>query len=42
MGGSYLNKRYPNDCYAREFWRLVMMQQEVAKLGATAIDYPPM
>ena len=42
MGGSCLNERYPNDSYAREFWRFVMMQQEVAKLAATAIDYPPM
>jgi arylsulfatase len=33
---------YINDFYAREFWRFVMVQQEVAKLAATAIDYPPM
>jgi arylsulfatase len=31
-----------NDFYAREFWRFVMVQQEVAKLAQTAIDYPPM
>jgi arylsulfatase len=31
-----------NDFYAREFWRFVSVQQEVAKLAATAIDYPPM
>jgi arylsulfatase len=28
--------------YAREFWRFVFMQQEVAKLAQTAIEYPPM
>jgi arylsulfatase len=27
---------------AREFWRFVVVQQEVAKLATTAIDYPPM
>jgi arylsulfatase len=37
LGGGYLN-----DFYAREFWRFVMVQQEVAKLAQTAIDYPPM
>jgi arylsulfatase A-like enzyme len=37
LGGGYMN-----DFYAREFWRFVMVQQEVAKLAATAIDYPPM
>ena len=31
-----------NDFYAREFWRFVFVQQEVAKLAKTAIDYPPM
>jgi len=31
-----------NDFYAREFWRFVMVQQEVGKLAETAIDYPPM
>jgi hypothetical protein len=31
-----------NEFYAREFWRFVNVQQAVAKLGATAIDYPPM
>jgi hypothetical protein len=25
-----------------EFWRFVFVQQQVAKLAATAIDYPPM
>jgi hypothetical protein len=25
-----------------EFWRFVFVQQEVAKLAMTAIDYPPM
>jgi arylsulfatase len=33
---------YINDFYAREFWRFVMVQQEVAKLAETAINYPPM
>jgi arylsulfatase len=28
--------------YAREFWRFVFMQDEVAKLAKTAIEYPPM
>jgi arylsulfatase len=28
--------------YGRNFWRFVFMQQEVAKLAQTAIDYPPM
>ena len=28
--------------YGREFWRFVFVQQEVAKLGQTAIDFPPM
>ena len=27
---------------AREFWRFVEVQQFVAKLALTAIDYPPM
>ena len=33
---------YGNDFYAREFWRFVLVQQYVAKLAKTAIDYPPM
>jgi arylsulfatase len=33
---------YGNDFMAREFWRFVLVQQEVAKLAKTAIDYPPM
>jgi arylsulfatase len=33
---------YGNDFYAREFWRFVLVQQEVGKLAKTAIDYPPM
>jgi arylsulfatase len=28
--------------YGQEFWRFVFMQEEVAKLAKTAIDYPPM
>jgi arylsulfatase A-like enzyme len=37
LGGGYMN-----DFYAREFWRFVSVQQEVAKLAGTAIDFPPM
>jgi len=33
---------YMSDFFAREFWRFVNVQQEVAKLASTAIDYPPM
>jgi len=33
---------YVNEFMAREFWRFVLVQQEVAKLAMTAIDYPPM
>lgn len=31
---------YVNDFMAREFWRFVLVQQQVGKLAATAIDYP--
>ncbi len=37
LGGGYMN-----DFFAREFWRFVLVQQEVGKLALTAIDYPPM
>jgi arylsulfatase len=37
MGGGYMN-----DFFAREFWRFVLVQQQVAKLAMTAVDYPPM
>jgi arylsulfatase len=37
MGGGYMN-----DFYAREFWRFVLVQQQVGKLAETAINYPPM
>lgn len=33
---------YGNEFYAREFWRFVMVQQEVFKLAQTAIEFPPM
>jgi len=33
---------YGNDFFGREFWRFVLIQQYVAKLAETAIDYPPM
>jgi arylsulfatase A-like enzyme len=36
-GGGYLN-----EFFAREFWRFVRVQELVAKLASTAIDYPPM
>ena len=37
MGGGYMN-----DFMGREFWRFVLVQQRVAKLAETAINYPPM
>jgi arylsulfatase len=33
---------YGNEFYAREFWRFVLVQQRVAQLAKTAIDFPPM
>ena len=33
---------YGNTFYAREFWRFVMVQQNVLKLAQTAIEFPPM
>jgi arylsulfatase len=33
---------YMNDFLAREFWRLVKVQETVAALAETAIEYPPM
>ncbi len=33
---------YVNDFLAREFWRFVEVQQKVAALAQTAIEYPPM
>jgi arylsulfatase A-like enzyme len=33
---------YSTDFFAREFWRFVVVQQQVGKLAKTAIDYPPM
>jgi arylsulfatase A-like enzyme len=33
---------YTNEFYAREFWRFVQVQQYVADLAQTAIDFPPM
>ena len=35
MGGGYMN-----DFYAREFWRFVVVQQEVGKLGADGDRVP--
>ena len=37
LGGGYMN-----DFYAREFWRFVMVQEKVADLAKTAIEFPPM
>jgi arylsulfatase len=37
MGGGYMN-----DFYAREFWRFVRVQEAVADLAKTALDFPPM
>ena len=37
LGGGYMN-----DFYAREFWRFVSVQQTVAKMAETAIEFPPM
>jgi arylsulfatase len=31
-----------NEFYAREFWRFVLVQQTVAELAKTAIEFPPM
>jgi arylsulfatase A-like enzyme len=45
IGGQSLNDSgggYMNDFMAREFWRFVLVQNEVKKLALTAIDYPPM
>jgi arylsulfatase len=33
---------YTNEFFAREFWRFVLVQQQVEKLALTAVDYPPM
>ena len=37
LGGGYMN-----DFYAREFWRFVLVQQRVAELAKTAVEFPPM
>jgi arylsulfatase len=45
IGGQSLNDAgggYVNDFMAREFWRFVLVQQRVAALAETAINYPPM
>jgi arylsulfatase len=33
---------YGNDFFAREFWRFPLVQDKVADLAKTAIEYPPM
>ena len=33
---------YLMDFFGHNFWRFVFVQQEVAKLAQTAIEYPPM
>ena len=43
--GESLNVGAPgcmNEFFAREFWRFVMVQQYVARLAQTAIEFPPM
>jgi arylsulfatase A-like enzyme len=43
--GQTLNEQgggYMNDFMAREFWRFVQVQQKVAELAQTAIEFPPM
>jgi arylsulfatase len=45
LRGESLNSQaggYMNDFYAREFWRFVLVQKEVAKLAQTAVEFPPM
>ena len=37
LGGGYMN-----DFFAREFWRFVLVQEKVAELAKTAIEFPPM
>jgi arylsulfatase len=37
LGGGYMN-----DFYGREIWRFVVVQQTVAKLAQTAVEFPPM
>src|ERR1700752_415442 len=39
---NHLAGGYMNDFFAREFWRVVLVQQYVAKLAETAIEFPPM
>jgi hypothetical protein len=33
---------FAKDWWAFEFWRFVFVQEEVAKLAKTAIEFPPM
>jgi len=42
IGTNHQGGGYMNDFFAREFWRFVLVQQRVAQLAATAVDYPPM
>jgi arylsulfatase len=37
LGGGYMN-----DFFGREFWRFVYVQNAVADLAKTAIEFPPM
>lgn len=37
LGGGYMN-----EFYARQFWRFVQVQDEVAELAKTALKFPPM
>lgn len=42
MDGSLAGSLEYFDWFVYEFWRFVFVQQQVAKLAMTAIDYPPM
>ena len=40
--GSKIGAQHYFDWFKYEFWRFVFVQQEVAKLAMTALEYPPM
>jgi len=40
--GNYGSYEYFGEWFLYEFWRFVFVQQEVAKLAMTAIEYPPL
>jgi arylsulfatase len=41
-GDGNIGSYYYMNWFLYEFWRFVFVQQEVAKLAETAIEYPPM